>query len=87
MQSLVEKSLIRFSDGRYWMLETIREYAAERLDQTGEREEFGRRHAEFFTRVVEAQPRKRTADMVVELAEDEGNFRAAPRIRWRRSGA
>ena len=59
------------------MLETIREYAAERLDETGEREELGRRHAEFFTRVVEAQPRKRTADVVVELAEDEGNFRAA----------
>ena len=31
LQSLVEKSLLRFTDGRYWMLETIREYAAERL--------------------------------------------------------
>ena len=28
LQSLVEKSLVRFTDGRYWMLETIREYAA-----------------------------------------------------------
>ena len=27
LQSLVEKSLVRFSDPRYWMLETIREYA------------------------------------------------------------
>ena len=77
LQSLVEKSLLRFSDGRYWMLETIREYAAERLEETGEREVLGRRHAEFFARVVEAQPRTRTADVVVELAEDEGNFRAA----------
>ncbi len=77
LQSLVEKSLLRFSDGRYWMLETIREYAAERLDEPGEREELGRRHAEFFTRVVEAQPRTRTAEVVVELAEDEDNFRAA----------
>jgi predicted ATPase/class 3 adenylate cyclase len=33
LQSLVEKSLVRFSDGRYWMLETIREYAAERLER------------------------------------------------------
>ena len=74
LQSLVEKSLLRFSDGRYWMLETIREYAAERLD---ERAELGQRHAEFFTRVVEAEPRTRNADLVVELAEDEGNFRAA----------
>jgi predicted ATPase/class 3 adenylate cyclase len=32
LQSLVEKSLLRFSEGRYWMLETIREYAGERLD-------------------------------------------------------
>ena len=31
LQSLVEKSLVRFTDGRYWMLETIREYASERL--------------------------------------------------------
>jgi predicted ATPase len=27
LQSLVEKSLLRFTDSRYWMLETIREYA------------------------------------------------------------
>ncbi|HET9286437.1 MAG TPA: hypothetical protein VFO26_02655, partial [Gaiella sp.] len=31
LQSLVERNLLRFSDGRYWMLETIREFAAERL--------------------------------------------------------
>jgi predicted ATPase len=38
LQSLVEKSLLRFTDERYWMLETIREYAAARLgelDATG----------------------------------------------------
>ena len=76
-QSLLEKSLLRFSDGRYSMLETIREYAAEQLDETGEREELGRRHAQFFTRAVEAQPRMRTPDLVDELSADEGNFRAA----------
>ena len=31
LQSLVEKSLVRFTNERYWMLETIREYAADRL--------------------------------------------------------
>ena len=36
LQSLVEKSLLRFSNERYWMLETIREFARERLEQTGE---------------------------------------------------
>jgi predicted ATPase len=30
LQSLVDKSLVRFTDERYWMLETIREYAAGR---------------------------------------------------------
>ncbi len=38
LQSLVEKSLLRFTDGRYWMLETIREYASERLEKAGETE-------------------------------------------------
>jgi predicted ATPase len=36
LQSLVEKSLVRFTNERYWMLETIREYAAERLDASPE---------------------------------------------------
>jgi predicted ATPase/class 3 adenylate cyclase len=31
LQSLVEKSLLRFTQERYWMLETIKEYAAERF--------------------------------------------------------
>ena len=36
LQSLVEKSLVRFSNDRYWMLETIREYASEMLDAAGD---------------------------------------------------
>ena len=36
LQSLVDKSLVRFADGRFWMLETIREFALERLEETGE---------------------------------------------------
>jgi predicted ATPase len=35
LQSLVEKSLLRFTNRRYWMLETIREFATERLAGTG----------------------------------------------------
>jgi hypothetical protein len=37
LQSLVEKSLLRFTDERYWMLETIREYAGERLSASAGR--------------------------------------------------
>ena len=35
MQSLIEKSLLRFSNERYWMLETIREYATHRISRRG----------------------------------------------------
>ena len=39
LQSLVDKSLLRHTRERFWMLETIREYAAERLDASGETED------------------------------------------------
>jgi predicted ATPase/class 3 adenylate cyclase len=48
LQSLVEKSLLRFTNGRYWMLETIREYAAERLNDSGEYEDLANRHAHWL---------------------------------------
>jgi predicted ATPase len=39
LQSLLDKSLVRSSEGRYWMLETIREFASERLEESGEADE------------------------------------------------
>jgi predicted ATPase len=48
LQLLVEKSLLRHTDGRFWMLETIREYALERLQDSGEADELRRKHADFF---------------------------------------
>ena len=77
LQSLVAKSLVRRRNDRLTMLDTVREYAAERLHETGEREEFEQRHAEFFTRLAEKQPHMSRAEQVVDLAEDEGNFRVA----------
>jgi predicted ATPase/class 3 adenylate cyclase len=57
LQSLVDKSLVRHTEDRYWMLETIREYAAERLDDSGEGEELRRRHAEHYVALAEeAEP-------------------------------
>ena len=50
LAALVDKSLLRRTGERYWMLETIREYAAERLDQSEDTQEFRRRHAEFYDR-------------------------------------
>ena len=49
----MHKSLLRHSGERFWLLETIREYAAERL---GEDEPLRRRHAEFFVQLAEQAP-------------------------------
>jgi tetratricopeptide (TPR) repeat protein len=48
LSSLVDKSLLRQSGERFRMLETIREYALEWLDLSGEAEEMHRRHTEYF---------------------------------------
>ncbi len=54
-QSLVEKNLVRrWSSGRFGMLETIAEYAAERLDASSDSAETRRRHAEHYLGVAGA---------------------------------
>ena len=54
LASLLDKSLIRREGERFSMLETIREFAAERFDQSEGAEEIRRRHAEFFIELAEA---------------------------------
>jgi predicted ATPase len=57
LQSLVDKSLFRHTEERFWMLETIREYAVERLEHSGVAEELRWRHADhFLTLAQEAEP-------------------------------
>ena len=58
LQSLVDKSLVRVRDrDRFWMLETIREYALEQLEASGEAGELQRRHGDYFLAVAEeAEP-------------------------------
>jgi predicted ATPase/class 3 adenylate cyclase len=48
LQALVDRSLIRHADGRFWMLETIREFAAERLAASDEAGAVRARHAAYF---------------------------------------
>jgi tetratricopeptide (TPR) repeat protein len=48
VQSLVDKSLVRSSAERFWMLETIREYAREQLEESGEAEHLRREHATYL---------------------------------------
>jgi predicted ATPase/class 3 adenylate cyclase len=53
VESLVDKSLVRRDGERFTMLETIREYAGERLAESGEADELRRRHALYFLDVAE----------------------------------
>jgi predicted ATPase len=57
LSALVDQSLLRQSDlqthTRFVMLETIREYATEALEECGERPEIRRRHALYFTDFAE----------------------------------
>jgi predicted ATPase len=81
LQSLVEKSLVRFSDGRYWMLETIREYAGDRLVRRGELEALRKRHFDYFLGLAEtAEPAlwaQHTDEWLPRLDPEVANFRAA----------
>jgi len=80
LQSLVEKSLLRFSNERYWMLETIREDARERLEEAGEADARRTLHAARCARVaVElAGPlRGYSADALATIQEELDNMRSA----------
>jgi non-specific serine/threonine protein kinase len=84
LQSLVEKSLVRFSDGRYWMLETIREYAAERLADSGAAVlDLRRAHARWFIELARELSSTNDGDARVRLGtfeRDHANFRSA--LEW-----
>ena len=91
LQSLVENSLLRRradADGepRFWMLETIREYACELLEAEGDAKEARRRHAEHFAETAEELDKEsRTGDHAAVLArqdEERNNLRAA--LEWTR---
>jgi predicted ATPase len=81
LQSLVDKSLVRVRDESFWMLETIRQYAAERLQASGDADELRRRHAEFFVALAEeAEPevkRGTPKNWLERLHRDHDNLRAA----------
>ncbi|MBA2641458.1 MAG: tetratricopeptide repeat protein [Actinobacteria bacterium] len=57
LQSLLDKSLLRRRDAeptpRFWMLETIREFAAEELDAAAEADDMQRRHLEHYAALAE----------------------------------
>jgi predicted ATPase len=88
LTALVEKSLVRSVDesaeARFDMLETMREYAIEKLDQREDAEALRRRHAEVYTELAErAAGELHTISQrqwLDRLERDHGNLRAA--LNW-----
>ncbi|MFJ4525127.1 ATP-binding protein [Streptomyces sp. NPDC088810] len=80
LASLVEKSFLEISDGRYRMLETIRAFAAEALTSP---RELRAAHAAYFLRLAEeAEPLLRGGDQLPwleRLAAEQENLDAALR--------
>jgi tetratricopeptide (TPR) repeat protein len=82
---LLNKSLIRRSEGlegepRFWMLETIREYALEQLEASGAADEVLHRHSTYYLDLAErAAPEFHRADQITWLDRtdaDHDNLRA-----------
>src|SRR5262249_56404357 len=66
---------------RFWMLETIREFALERLHESGDEHERRRRHAEFFLALAESANLSAEATDLGQRPErvlpEQDNLRAA----------
>jgi non-specific serine/threonine protein kinase len=88
LSRLLDKSLVIMHEhgakARYRLLETVRQYAAEKLLQARESNVVRQRHADFFLRLAEAveptiNSRERTTVLAM-LEEDHDNLRAA--LHW-----
>jgi predicted ATPase/class 3 adenylate cyclase len=81
LQSLVEKSLVRQTNERFWMLETIREFAGEQLARAGQYASTAAAHAEYFAAFAErGESRFGTSDEAAWIklfAREHDNLRAA----------
>jgi predicted ATPase/class 3 adenylate cyclase len=80
LQSLVDKSLLRHTEGRFWMLETIREYAHELLEGSNEADAMRGRHADHYLALSELAYTarfERGLTWARRLEEEHDNLRAA----------
>lgn len=79
--ALVDQSLVQRGGDRFSMLETIREYAAERLADADPSGEIRDRHADYFLDIAEqaapALPGATRARWLAQLEADHDNLRAA----------
>jgi predicted ATPase len=52
LKALLDKNLLRKTDDRYWMLETIREFALERLEDLPDADRTREAHAHYYLRLA-----------------------------------
>ncbi|MCA1704524.1 MAG: hypothetical protein LC808_15190, partial [Actinobacteria bacterium] len=83
LASLVDKSLVRAAgeQERFLMLETIREFALEKLEESDEAEEVRQAHAEFFRALAEQSyaslAGSRQVATLEQVRREQSNFRIA----------
>src|SRR5215210_4064642 len=88
MSALVDKSLVQQAnihhEPRFTMLETVREYALERLEESGELERLRRRHAGYFLQLAEEEERASRGPLqrawLDRLETEHDNLRAS--LEW-----
>jgi len=85
LADLVAKSLVVADCGsgetRFWLLETTRAFAIEKLEESGERERIARRHAEYYRNLFERADGEElvrpTGEWRADYAREIDNLRAA----------
>ena len=86
LQALVDKSLLRHTGDRFWMLETIREFSVERFQNFSEATDILEQHAQWYVFFAKDAARElrgpSQAEWLVRLDADLENLRAA--IGWAR---
>jgi predicted ATPase len=81
LAALLDQSLVRaLGEERFFLLETLREYARERLDEAGETADYALRHARWYLERLQTNYRERRAARKAELLAwfdaEEDNLRA-----------
>jgi predicted ATPase/DNA-binding XRE family transcriptional regulator len=86
LSRLVDSSLVRQDEAalgasRFRMLETVREYAVEQLEESGEAEELCRRHAQYYLELAERPgmelPWRERSLWLARIESEHDNLRAA----------